>query len=125
MLDLLWDLHQQRRINDAEDQASDASRRSGDTARELTELRRAAEGLALANQALWELLRDRLKLGEQELLDKMQEIDLRDGRRDGRVTPAGDAVPMCGRCNRRLSPRHERCIYCGQPNALFQPFTVR
>ena len=124
MFDLLWDLHQQRRINDAEGRADDAARQAGDAGRELADLRRSVERLALANAALWELLRDRLKLGDQELLDKMQDIDLRNGRQDGRVTPVGES-PMCGRCNRRLSPRHERCMYCGAPNGLFQPFTVR
>ena len=124
MLDIFWDLYQQRRIDDAHETAEGAAQKSGDAARELTELRRSVERLALANVALWELLRDRLKMGEAELLEKMQEIDLRDGRQDGRVTPTGES-PLCGQCNRRLSPRHDRCIYCGAPNALFQPFTVR
>jgi len=121
MFDLLWDLHQQRRINDVQDSAEDAGRLAKDVRQELRDLRRSLERTAMANMAMWELVRERLHLSDEELLNRMQEIDLRDGVRDGRITPVG-ASPVCGGCNRKLATRHERCIYCGQPNALYSPF---
>jgi hypothetical protein len=121
MFDFLWDLHQQRRINDVQGAASDARSSAHDAQREARDLRTALEQMTLANRAMWELVRDRLNLSDEELVNRMQEIDLRDGVRDGRITPSAESG-RCTHCNRKLSPRHERCIYCGQSNPRYAPF---
>lgn len=124
MFDILWDLHQQRRINGVEGEISEARRGVLDVRQELRDLRTTLEQMSLANHAMWELVRERLQLSDQELINRMQEIDLRDGVRDGRVTK--QAVPRnCPNCNRRLATKHERCIYCGQNNPNYQPFEVK
>lgn len=77
------------------------------------ELRRAHERtdrLALVCQALWELLRERAGLSENDLVQRIREIDLRDGVADGRITP----VPVvCPACHRQSTSRREECLYCG------------
>ena len=66
--------------------------------------------LALMNQALWEVLRQRLGLTDEDLLRKVKEVDLRDGVEDGRMTEVGLECPTCGRVS---SSKHWRCLYCG------------
>jgi hypothetical protein len=78
------------------------------------ELAQQIERLSLMNQALWELLRDRVGITEAELEQKAQEVDLRDGVADGKMTATAVRCPTCQRVN---NSRHAKCLYCGQ---LFQ-----
>ena len=71
------------------------------------------ESLALACQALWEILRESTHLTENEMMAKMQEIDLRDGRADGRLSAVADT---CRQCGRKTSRRRDTCLYCGAQN---------
>ena len=57
--------------------------------------------LYLVTQAMWELLRDRTQFEEKDLLDKVEEIDLRDGIKDGKV--AKTVVEECQNCGRKMS----------------------
>jgi len=76
----------------------------------LRELEFTINRMALGCQAMWELLRSRVGITEQELLAKMNEVDLRDGSQDGRMTPVPIACPQCGKPS---NSRHSRCMYCG------------
>jgi DNA-directed RNA polymerase subunit RPC12/RpoP len=77
---------------------------------ELTDLRERVARLALMNQALWELLRDRFHVTDDDLAAVAQEIDLRDGVADGRMTETAVRCPQCGRVS---NSRHGKCLYCG------------
>ncbi len=77
---------------------------------ELTELRDQVERLTLLNQALWELIRARLNVSDAELEQLAQEIDLRDGKQDGKLTSHPLKCPNCGRVS---NSRHRKCLYCG------------
>ncbi len=66
--------------------------------------------LTLLNQSLWELLRERLGLTDQELEAKVREVDLRDGVLDGQITNTPIKCPQCGRVS---ASKHYRCLYCG------------
>ncbi len=64
----------------------------------------------MINEALWELIRDKLKLTEDDLNNKLYEIDMRDGQLDGKnQRPVSD----CPNCHRKVSARHPACLYCG------------
>ena len=80
-------------------------------ARSIREMEFQFARLLLANQALWELLRDRLGISEAELEQKMQEIDLRDGKPDGQIS---FGPVRCPSCNRVSNSKHNKCLYCGQ-----------
>jgi hypothetical protein len=70
--------------------------------------------LILINMALVELLTAHAGLTEAQLLEKMQEIDLRDGKLDGKVSETTSAV--CEQCGKTYSKRHNRCLYCAHVN---------
>ena len=75
------------------------------------ELERRLEKLALLCRAMWTLLQERTGATEEDLARRAAELDLLDGRADGKVSVRAS---MCTRCNRTLAPRHARCIYCGE-----------
>ena len=65
--------------------------------------------LTLACTAMWTLLRQRFGVTDQELLEAIQEVDLRDGVLDGQYKPPALTCPACGRRNNR---RRRTCMYC-------------
>jgi hypothetical protein len=68
------------------------------------------ERLMLINVAMWELLSASSGLSDDNLRRKIEEVDLRDGQLDGRIS----APPAsCRKCGRHYGRRHARCIYCG------------
>lgn len=79
---------------------------------EVLELDKRFNKLALGCQALWELLRERLNLTEEELRAKVLEIDLRDGRTDGNMSIS---VMECPACKARTNSRRQTCLMCGAP----------
>lgn len=89
------------------EEAKAAARTAESEARGLSE---RIERLSLVNEALWSLLREKLGLTEEQLADRVREVDLSDGQLDGRVRHP--AVP-CPKCGRTVSRRRDRCLYCG------------
>lgn len=79
----------------------------------VAELERRADRTALACQALWEILKLKTGVTESEVFSKMEEIDRRDGRADGRIS---SQVQRCGRCNRSVNSARPVCLYCGHAN---------
>jgi len=64
----------------------------------------------LTMEAMWTLLRDRLGATEEELLERVVELDLTDGVLDGKIRRA---AMECSACERRIPSRFTRCLYCG------------
>ena len=77
---------------------------------QLRELEHQIARMMLMNQALWELLRERVGLTDQDLEAMVREIDLRDGVPDGQITNTPVKCPQCGRVS---ASKHYRCLYCG------------
>lgn len=108
----LWDFIQHFQIDSARSSAIDAKYSALSAQSRVDLLERRLEALALTSQAMWELLAERHGIDTQTLMEKMEEIDLRDGVRDGKSTPT---VQQCKRCQHKLSDRHPYCFYCGAP----------
>ena len=119
MIDFLWDLSQQKQIGEAKAAATDAKSRNAEQATRVQELEFRLERLALACQAMWELLRQTTGLTEAQLLAKISEVDLRDGKKDGRITARRVSCPSCGRTG---TSRGKKCIYCGTTLASIHSF---
>lgn len=93
----------------AQSRAGRAEQAANEARTDIKEMQRQLDRLCLLNQALWELLRERLALSDAELARMAQEIDLRDGVKDGRITQLAVRCPTCQRVN---NTRHKKCIYC-------------
>jgi len=119
MLDLLFDLYQQRRIDEVEDTAQDSSRKATDFQGRVRLLEDSIARLALVNAALWSLLKDRTGLTDAALQNRVRQIDLRDGVEDGKIT---QTIQTCQKCGRTMAPRHKRCLYCGGERLATSPF---
>lgn len=94
--------------------ANDAARRAGS---KTEDVQLQVDRLTLFAMALAELLAERGGLTEDVILAKVQQIDLRDGRRDSKLRPNAPPTP-CPACERMLAAYHTHCIYCGaeRPN---------
>jgi hypothetical protein len=102
---LFWDLHADSRIAKAEKKASE-------TRLELEQVSYRANKALLLCEVLWTIVRDKLDLTDQELLERVRAVDLTDGQLDGKVRRA----PLyCQRCERETTQRFDRCMYCGEP----------
>lgn len=111
---MFWEFYQQSQINLANERANRANRTAerasekvGDA---IHQLEAKVDGLALTCQALFEILQSHGGITEQQLSQKMEEIDMRDGTKDGRITPTNK---VCSKCGRRASPTRGNCLYCG------------
>lgn len=78
--------------------------------REVPRLESRIEGLTLIVQALCELLIEKTNLRQSDIEAKVEEIDLRDGRQDGKIT---DRTDKCSKCGRHGLARQEVCMFCG------------
>lgn len=110
LFNLFWDLRQDDRIRAAETQAGHTQFGMQDIQRQLVELRAAIDRVALTNQAMWELVRERTELTDADLQAKVDDVDRRDGTADDRM--AQPAV-TCPRCRRPNAVARARCLYCG------------
>jgi hypothetical protein len=110
-MNFLFDLAQEVRTRAAESSAERAREKAADAAGAAVDLRRRIEVMALANQALFEILKSRLGISEEEVMLRMAEIDVRDGSKDGKMSAR---VASCRRCGRKISTARQRCMFCGE-----------
>ena len=94
--------------------AGTAERKANQVERDAMALEHKVDHLALACQALWEILSEKAGVTHEELAQKMTEIDLRDGQQDGRISPH---VIQCPACGRNVSNAKPTCMFCGGPIA--------
>ncbi|HOA96627.1 zinc ribbon domain-containing protein [Acetivibrio saccincola] len=65
----------------------------------------------IISEAIWELLKEKTGLTDEDLVKKVREIDLRDGVLDGRVKP--EPPVACPKCNKKMKKGSSTCVYCG------------
>ena len=119
-MSMFWELHQSRRIAGAESAAAGASRKATSAKQEIAGLRARCDKLLMVCEALWTIVRDKHGLTEDDLVNRVNDIDLQDGRLDGRVKK--DLSARCPECDRTISQRFPKCIYCGTP-IMHNPFS--
>jgi len=106
--------------SEASSSAKSASRHARNASSKIKELEDRLEGLTLTCMAMWELIRDSGQFNEEDLMEKITEIDLRDGTLDGKLKTK--RVSQCHKCGRKMSLRHTKCMYCGSTNLAQKPF---
>ncbi len=83
------------------------------------DLERRLDFLCLANMAMWDLLKEHTSLTEENLIERMQDLDIADGSMDGKVE---QEPRMCIKCERRLPKHIQVCQYCSTYNPFQNAF---
>lgn len=97
--------------NIASANASEAARRTAEVRTQSEAIQGDVERLFMITEALWTILKKEHGYSDEDLGLLIQEIDLRDGKLDGKVSKQQN--PTCPECNRTLIGRHQMCLYCG------------
>ena len=84
----------------------------------VNDLTETLDRLVLASKAMWELLREHADLTDDDLITKIREIDLRDGKLDGKTEVAPRECPGCGKPN---GQHRKACLYCGRELPAVSP----
>ena len=111
MDELIFDLFQNQKIRGVALDAAESRRRATLATQSAGDLRLQVERLELVCHALWELLSASTGATDEQLLAKVREIDLRDGRLDGKLA---SRTATCSSCGRQFNIRHPACLYCGE-----------
>lgn len=90
------------------------ARRARTPSRKTRELEGRVDQLTLVCMAMWSILKEKAGVTEKELLARVEQIDLADGKADGKMTVG---IVKCTACGRTLGRRHRKCLYCGAPRA--------
>ena len=96
----------------AEQTASRASREARNVKLQIKLLEANLAKALLINEALWEFIKKQQGLRDDDLREKIYQIDMRDGTLDGKNQRS--QVAQCPKCNRNVGPRHPACLYCGE-----------
>lgn len=108
-----------KQIENASQSAGLAQSQANTALTRIEQMQADIERLLMITQALWEIIKEHELVDDEDLMRRIQEIDLRDGTLDGRV--AKSVNPQCPHCKRTLIGRHPFCLYCGQA-VLRNPF---
>ena len=60
---------------------------------------------------MWEIIRDNTGVTEAMLRAKIEEVDLRDGKADGKITRT---VMNCPQCGAKTNSKRRHCVMCGE-----------
>ena len=74
------------------------------------ELESRLDKAMLACEAMWTFMREKFGLDDAQLSERINDIDLTDGKLDGKVRKPAVTCPKCGKNNAR---RFAKCMYCG------------
>ena len=101
----------------AEINSAAAKSTASDAKRTVDRLAAEIQRLEMLNEAMWRLLKSRLDLSDEDLEPLIREVDLEDGRLDGRWKPKEMPVVQCPTCQRKTSVKRPVCVYCGAETA--------
>lgn len=117
---MLWDLFQQSQISSSQKSAHIADLKASIAQDDVQQLDAQVQTLALACQAMWELLSKYHGVSELDLLNKMSEIDMRDGVMDGKLV--FKAATKCPDCGKDVKKVRSVCYWCGTKLVQSTPF---
>ena len=91
--------------------ASSNQARSGASSNDILDLNDRVDRLILVVDAMWSLLEDAGYTDEQ-LVERIEQIDLSDGVADGKRRPE---ATTCSNCEARVPGGFSACQFCGTP----------
>ncbi len=93
--------------------ASSAKEAARDAKSQVRQIGGEIERLLMITEALWIFMREQHGYTDEDLIKKIAEIDLRDGKLDGKVSAAPAEVKRCANCDRPVGKKRATCLYCG------------
>jgi DNA-directed RNA polymerase subunit RPC12/RpoP len=84
---------------------------SRDPEAQLLAIQSRLDALELACAGLWELLKAKTTLTDEDIVAYIRQVDMRDGTLDGRASSEDLNCPNCGR--RLLAHSRHKCLWCG------------
>ncbi len=124
MLETIWEIFQTGQLMEAKQKAIAADGLSKANAVSTGATLTQVETLVLANQAMWELLSEKCGVTDNDLIKKMNEIDLRDGKLDGKLEVTRATATDCHDCGKKISKRRSTCYWCGARLEGGNPFAT-
>lgn len=107
------------RLNDSRQQQSSLDSRIRQVDGNWADLQKQVNKIALVNQAMYELVRERTGITDEELRRKIREVDQRDGSEDGHI----NASPLrCPKCGGTVTSGALSCPTCGATVAPKYPY---
>ena len=97
----------------AESTARRASAKASELRTEVEFMKMDIEKLLMVTESLWGILKEQHGYSDGDLIQRIEKIDLRDGKLDGKVAKQGPSV--CPNCSRTLIGNRPVCLYCGTP----------
>lgn len=115
----MWDIFQEIRLNEQSAKQADTDSSLRRASLNLEELARQVRKMALVNQALYELLKEKTGISDEDLRRRIKEIDLRDGVADAKI----NSNPLrCPKCQNTMTAGALSCPNCGVTVAPKYPF---
>ena len=75
-------------------------------------MRQDIEKLYMLVEALWCIVKETSGLGDSDLIELVEQIDLQDGKLDGRNL-ANVGIRKCPNCGKTILKGQSKCTYCG------------
>jgi hypothetical protein len=115
-INFLWNATQQMQIEEVKSAAKEAKAEAQITAQQAIDQTylpyvKQLDKLGLVCQAMWSLIQEKTNLTERDLLERVTELDLKDGVLDGKYAKPPVDCPKCGA---KMSRKFNRCLFCGQ-----------
>ncbi len=105
-----WNWFQERRHNERGTDSRRIEQSEEAMRARIGELEETVDRLVLAAMAMWSLRPDQQDVTEEDLLERIREYDVLDGRLDGRLRAM---MVTCDDCGRRNRGRRTHCLFCG------------
>jgi hypothetical protein len=102
---------QMARANQAQTEGEMAARIATDVRTQNESIISDVEKLFMITQVLWTILKEEHGYTEDDLRNRIQALDLADGKLDGKM--AKSEKPDCPQCGRKLMGSRPVCLYCG------------
>jgi ribosomal protein L32 len=91
--------------------AIEAKSKANDANTYIAFLKQKVEKLMIITEAMWLLLKETTKCSDEDLKEKIRQVDMKDGKLDGKV--AAELPNKCPKCGQTLQKNMLSCIYCG------------
>ncbi len=106
----LWGFFQSFQIVENKHKANSVDIKANRSIKDIDHLEERIDALALVTHAMWELIEERTDITKRDLENKVEEIDLRDGKLDGKLS---SDITHCPDCGHKLNKRRKNCFWCG------------